>query len=283
MPQNVTNPLESVQPLFLCLGVRKAATTWIHRQLEAHPEIACTTTKETGYWMGKYDRGPEWYVSQFQKLDNARIYAEATARYLHEKALARMAENLTDVRFMVILRNPYDRTFSEYLHRVRNGERISFRKAVESNPGIVERSRYATAINCYLNYFTKEQLHVAWYEDLLKNRKRVVRDVYHFIGVDDSFVSSNLETKVNVSRSYSLSDHVLKKVEDLSKSIGLQRKHLVQTGLAKPMDHLYRVLARRRPAPKMTADDRKMLDETLQPEIIELQELLGLDLSHWLP
>ncbi len=273
----------AIQPLFICLGVRKAATTWVHRQLEDHPQVACTTTKETGFWMKNYERGSGWYINQFPSGEDYLVYSEVTPHYLNKTALSRMANDLTNVRFMVVLRNPYERVFSEYLNRVRNGEnKIMFSEMLTKYPDLVKHSQYATSIKEYQEYFPMEKLHVVLYDDIKENPVGVVQGMYKFIGVDSSFVSENLNKKVNVSRGYSKSDHVLKKLELFSKVFGLKRKHLVKLGLAGSLDYLYRFLARRNPPPILKDSEKAILDKSIRDEVLELEKLIGRDLSHWL-
>lgn len=284
MPPNLGHPaLERVKPLFVCLGVPKAATTWIHRQLEAHPEVGCTHSKEINFWSSNYDRGHAWYVGQFPQDRNYSVYAEVSVGYLREEPLARLARDAPDTRFMVSLRNPYERSWSSYWQSVRTGShRGPLQSAVDELPKIIQDSMYSAGVEAYLRYFARERLHVGLYDDLQANPTDFVRQIYAFMGVHAWFASEEISVRVNEGRRYSLMDQLLDRTQRVAKRLGVKRVHLMRLGLQRPLEHLHRGLADRRPIPKMGSRERAVLNEYLEPEIRQLQNLVDRDLSHWL-
>ncbi|MCF8069442.1 MAG: sulfotransferase [Desulfobacterales bacterium] len=277
----VISDLKEVQPLFICLGVRKAATTWLHRQLEAHPEIACTITKEIGYWTSNYNKGPGWYLDQFPK-GNYQAFAEVTPHYLNENALSRMASDISDIRFILVLRDPFDRVWSEYLNMVRNGSRQKLSTAIIENPKLINHSLYAKALKTYLKFFSMDQLLILFFEEIKEDSISVLRKLYEFVGVNKDFVSDDFQKEVNKGRNYSVTDHMLKNIQLVTKYCGLRRKHLVGFGLDKKLEHLYTCLARKNPPPKMNEDDRTLLEKYLNQDIHELGNIINKNMYSWL-
>jgi hypothetical protein len=107
---------------------------------------------------------------------------------------------------IALLRHPVDRAFSSYWHTVKSGlETLSFDEAVRceeerncamTDPALksirpfayIERGFYYRQISAYLKYFSREQLHIALFEDLIQVPAKTVREIFGFLGVDASFV-----------------------------------------------------------------------------------------------
>lgn len=276
--------LDRIQPLFICLGVPKAATTWIHRQLEAHPEVSATSSKEINYWSANYSRGPEWYISQFPKRGAPRVHAEVSVGYFGNKeALQRMAADLKNVRFMVSLRNPYERALSHYWMMVRSGFDGSLADALIANPRILYFSLYAQRMEVFLEVFPLEMLHVAMVDDLETNQRHYVQRLYDSIDVDSQFVPGELEVPVNPGRTKSTADVALFHIQRIAQRLGLKRGHLLRLGLWSPIEAVWGRLSVRFPRPEASDNDLEVLDLRLREDVLKLEEILGRSLSHWLP
>jgi hypothetical protein len=277
--------LKSVQPLFICLGVPKAATTWIHRQLEAHPEVGCTFSKEINFWSSNFDKGFEWYAHQFPHDRAYNAYAEVSVGYLgDDTSLDRIARHAPNARMMVSLRNPYERAWSSYWNNIRTGtHKGPLSAAIQDLPQLLEDTRYSDGVVSYLNRFSPETLHVALYDDLGEDPQAFVRKIYEFAGVDAAFVPDQLLEPINVGRQHSWMDETLNRTQHMVKHLGLTRKHLLKMRLWPVVEKTYGWLGRRHPVPPMTEQDIAILDSHLRPEILRLQDILHRDLSRWLP
>lgn len=281
----MSSALDQIQPLFICLGVPKAATTWIHRQLEAHPEVSATSSKEINYWGVNYSHGPEWYISQFPTRQASRVHAEVAVSYFGNKeALQRMAADLQNVRFMVSLRNPYERALSHYWMMIRSGTfEGSLSEAIEVNPRILDFSLYASRMETFLEVFPHEILHVAMVDDLETNPRLYLQRIYDFINVDLQIVPDELEDRVNPGRTKSTADVALFHVQRIAQRLGLKRGHLLRLGLWRPIEAVWGRLSVRFPKPEASDNDLEILDLRLREDVLRLEEILGRSLSHWLP
>lgn len=282
MRETATDPLADIQPLFICLGVPKAATTWIHRQLEAHPDIGTTTTKEINYWSSNYANGPAWYRRQFPNDREYQLYGEVSVGYLRETPITRLAENVPSASFMVSLRNPYERSWSSYWQSVRTGVfRGGLEEAIEALPKIIDDSLYSPGLKAFFQRFSRSQLHVALYEDLAIDPRAFIRDIYEFAGVQPNFEPPDLHQAVNIGRRHSLTDEALARLQTLVKNVGLKRSHLISWGLWSAIERTYARLASNRPIPPMSERDWDILEAYIHPELTQLEELLDRDLSAW--
>ena len=116
-------------PDFVIIGAMKSGTTSLYDFVVRHPAITPASRKEVQYFSFWHDLGKLWYRSNFPTdLSRRRFYkktgqnllsGEASPDYLfHPEVPGRMKELLPDVKLIVILRNPVDRAYSHYHHRL---------------------------------------------------------------------------------------------------------------------------------------------------------------------
>lgn len=132
-------------PDFLIIGAMKCGTSSLFRYLEAHPNVAVSRPKEVHYFDDHYDRGLGWYrthfPSRFSKAGREAIRCgEASPYYLFcEGTPDRVKSDLSDVRLIVMLRDPIKRAYSHYHHVKGNGhEARPFAEAVEAEIAHIE-------------------------------------------------------------------------------------------------------------------------------------------------
>ena len=132
----LTSPLRKL-PDYAIIGAQKCGTTFLHRVLGWHPNVEPASAKEIHYFDLNFGRGINWYKSHFPLSpvkERRFITGEASPYYLfHPHAAARMAQTAPKVRLILLLRDPVDRAYSHYQHRVRKGiETLSFEEALEA-------------------------------------------------------------------------------------------------------------------------------------------------------
>jgi len=114
-------------PSFIIIGTQRGGTTSLYSWLTADPDVAPATHKELHYFDGRnYDRGMRWYRSQFPILRPGQITGESTPHMLYNPVSpARAASDLPEqTRFVVLLRDPVERTLSHYWLSRRNGTEV---------------------------------------------------------------------------------------------------------------------------------------------------------------
>ena len=179
-------------PNFFIIGAPKAGTTSLFNILGKFPEVFPAAVKETRFFTKdeNYRKGLTWYQQTF--FDGAAAYPirmEATPTYLtwSEKAALRINEDypIRDLKFAVIFRDPVQRAYSHYWHRVRQGkDDLSFEEAINTEPerlaanydylyqngesryGYFRAGCYASRLKPYLDRFKREQFIFLLTEDL---------------------------------------------------------------------------------------------------------------------
>ena len=193
------------------------------------------------------------------------------------------------MKLVAVLRDPVDRAYSNYLHKVRDGVEplASFAAAIEAEPERIRegwrytwhylsRSLYFAQLRPYYRLFPENQIRVLLFEDLCARPERLFGDLFGFLGVDEDFrpdMSLRLQA-TGVPRSRALADFI-------------QRPSFVKTAYRRVLPSRYRRrvtkglegLNLRKPA---LADPlRQELRAAYREDVERLQDLIGRDLSHW--
>lgn len=156
----------STAPNLLGLGCAKCGTTSLAHILSAHPDISCPRKEMHFFDQGVVTRDTfQTYISQYKptrwRLDFTPSYImDRNARFLIREWLG------TELRFIVILRNPVLRAYSHYCHARKNWlpgskwveemgytvENLSFSDAIEQE---YERMVFDPYHSRHLSYFAK--------------------------------------------------------------------------------------------------------------------------------
>jgi hypothetical protein len=123
------------RPDALIMGAPKAGTSALHAALAQHPQIYASPVKEPKYFMcwdapppeyrGPGDRhsNQEWiwrrepYQALFRGASEEAVRLESTPFYLYApNARRRIAEELPAAKLIIIVRDPIDRAYSNWMH-----------------------------------------------------------------------------------------------------------------------------------------------------------------------
>ena len=287
-----------VKPNFLIIGTAKAGTTSLYKYLKQHPQVYMSPNKEPNFFMQEgdsYDNTSgsqkhqliadiETYYSLFQGLSNEIAIGEASTQYLFShKAPICIQKYLPDVKLIAVLRNPVDRAYSGFLHNVGQIPEpvTSFSKALQNRKSkgediignSIQMGFYFEQLQRYFDLFDRQQIRVYLYEDFQRNPMSLLKNIFQFLEVDDTFLP-DISAKQHISRVYKNKVlYLLSKTNLVKSSIKLlmpqQLFHsLKNKNLARPQ--------------KLTLQIRKQLLEEYRSDIIKLQDLLQQDLSIWL-
>jgi hypothetical protein len=308
-------------PDFFIAGAPKAGTTSLYHYLDQHPGIYMSAIKEPHFFaaeiraencdpelrarmagesrgLREFLAGPmrekrfggivtDWqdYLRLFANAAGAGAVGEASVCYLWSPtAPARIAEKIPGARILVMLRDPVERAFSQYLQGLGNGAiRWSFREHIERNlrhrGGILcvhypflEFGLYSEQLARYIERFGRN-VWIGFYEDFKARPLEVCRDICRFLGVADfSPVMSQRHLEAQVPR---------------LGVIGWLRGHGYWEAAARITPRRLRPLVRRalirRPGTtRMDPADRRFLVDFYRSDIRSLESLTGRRLGRWL-
>jgi hypothetical protein len=247
------------------------------------------------------------YRSLFAGASGQERVGEASAIYLGNPiAPWHLRGYVPDAKLIAVLRNPTERAFSHLVHAKRiyaehgqvgaiGAEGMSvddaFGAAVDtalrdgpfdetkSDPEVwVQSGFYHLHLTRFLSYFPAEQLKVFLFEDLTQRPRELMREIFGFLGIDDTFELPTTEAfnASVVPRSQTLfsffttKNSLMRKARAVAptkvRAIALRtRNRLLGSG-----------------KPPLDADLRGKLDAIYRQDILRLQDHLGRDLSGWL-
>ncbi len=207
-------PVTGALPDFVIIGGKKCGTTYLYHLLSRHPHVEPASSKELHFFNRFFDEGIEWYRRCFPppRLKDGRstITGEGTPEYLsYPPAPARMAKVVPQARLIALLRNPVERTYSDYQMVVRKGrETRTFEEVIGVNkrrPGkggetsergdrlsldgarrkYLAKSIYVDQLLRWSEFFPKEQMLVLKSEDFFESPVESLKPVLDFLGLPD--------------------------------------------------------------------------------------------------
>jgi hypothetical protein len=189
-------------PTFVGIGAQKAGTTWLHRNLQRHPQVCFAEVSEGfGLTAGKevhfldrddyFQRGPAWYLGLFAGCTQP-IRGEITPDYMMvDQSRVELMHSLNpDLRLILLLRNPVDRAWSAMRYYLANrgadpssvaGQRL---RSLAASPLVVRRSQYARALELWEGVFSPQQMLVGFFEEVAQDPEGLLRRVLRHIGAD---------------------------------------------------------------------------------------------------
>jgi hypothetical protein len=287
----IRKPTAEMKLDFFGIGAQRSATTWLFECLLEHPDIRgadMPANKELNFFNHNYEKGYAWYHKRF-KFGPWKTGEYSVLYYFDESVPGRIYRYNPDIKLILSLRNPIDRAFSQHKHEVQRGRipegLYGFWDALALNPTYIEQGKYAILLERYLEYFKRRQIHIVLYDDITSKPSDVLRDLYRFIGVDETYAPSSTKTKVNVAhtfRSRGLYNFIFKSSAFVREHLGEQIHYIVKaTRIPALIRNYNETEIDKRIVPPLSKDDRRRLHEIFAGEIERLSEIIGRDLSHW--
>lgn len=188
-------PAGTLPPEFVGVGVQKAGTSWWYTLVTDHPHVLLpiSQVKELGY-LDSLDVSDAEYAAHFPDRSSPTITGEWTPRYMaHFWAAGNLATVAPEAKLLILLRDPVDRYASAVQHGIERGRPVTHTSLNQA----YQRGFYASQIQSLLRYFSRDQLLILTYEICVARPLEQIARTYRFLGIDDSYVPSNVETRVN--------------------------------------------------------------------------------------
>lgn len=176
-------------PSVVFIGPLKTGTTWIHDYLvELDSVILPKGAKETFFFDRHHGEGLSFYEAFFSQDDRqgSKVRVEVAPSYggRDDSVLERMAVALDDVTVVITLRDPVERTISQYRHEVRYGYyRGPLSKHLTKNDPIVQRSDYPRLLASATRIFGVRNVKVLDFAELREDPYRFCARVCSCLGL----------------------------------------------------------------------------------------------------
>ena len=294
-------------PQFIVAGTARAGTTALYAYLRQHPQIFLPVVKEPCFFTfageeieftkGKFAfavNDIEVYGQLYKKAAEDQITGDISTPYLYkyEKTISniKMLHDYPEqIKVIIILRNPVERAYSQYMWRVRDGrEEFTFEEALEQEANRMkknysfdyfykDRGLYYEQVKAYLSNFKNVKIFL--FEDLKTNPTHTLAQICKFIGVDDSFHFA----KRNPNASFIPKSAMLSRLMTIESKTKFKLLNFLPGQLRSTItQQLFKLNASKQEIPKINPDTRTRLIEYFRDDILKLEQLIQRDLSAWL-
>jgi len=267
-------------PNFLVIGAPRSGTTWIEKNLRAHPDVFLPARKELHFFDRDYARGMDFYSEYFSGWKGQKAVGEASPDYLSGSETggadiaALIARHLPGVRLIASLRNPVDRVYSRFWNakaKFDHNKGLSFEQKLREKPEFLEEGCYADHLGRYLRAFSRDQMLILLYDDLLADGQGFMRTIYEFLDINPHIATGLEDVRINSAEG--------KGNLARSRTLWLMGRALNRLGARKLSEELR--IRNSRERPPMSRSTHNWLVEYYRPHNARLGQLIERDLSGW--
>lgn len=205
-------------PDFLIMGAAKSGTTSLYHYLTQHPDIFMSYPLKEPRLFTDIDRIRTYFWQKrgieilsiedlienymLQGYQGEKLFGEATADYTvgtfsQQYHIPQKIKKINpQMKFIYILRNPFERIVSNYLHILNlglttNADINSFFEPNNRHGQIMlSTSLYYQQLKYYLTEFEREQFKIVIFEELISKPQQHLSDIFTFLGLDNYGYSS---------------------------------------------------------------------------------------------
>lgn len=188
-----------IRPNFIYVGAPKAGSSWLFQALSDHPDVFVSPEKSTTYFETADRRPIQDYLSRFDAAGNAKAVGEiAHDTFLDPDAARRIHAAFPEMKILCCLREPGDFARSAIqwwaAHTMRYGETPDQMLRHERMARLLD---YPSRIAPFMEEFPRDQVKVVFFDELQRDPKAFLSDIFEFLGVDKSFRPAVLGRVVN--------------------------------------------------------------------------------------
>lgn len=189
-------------PDFVGIGTQKGGTTSLHMLLSQDARIGLPKKKELHYFDQENLGKIEEYAKEFEDVSERKVIGEITPYYMfHPKAAERIKQAVPDTKIIALLRDPIERTISQYFHAKRSGyENLEIEDALKKEKerllsgsmyshqkhSYIHRSMYEKQLETYEKLFPTENILIIKSEDLFIDTDKVWGRIETLLGLNHS-------------------------------------------------------------------------------------------------
>lgn len=181
---------------FLCVGFQKCGTSSLQEMLSGHSDIFLPRTKETFlahqmYSLVAHENFQKVYAGSSEKKFVGGI--EPTYWNLADTVFQYFGP---DLKIFMCARNPREALYSKFKMNMRDSAETAYymEKYGRISPDVFEEwvdrendkavYRYMDCVKSYLRYYSKEQIKIVIFEELISYTEKVMNDLQEYLGVD---------------------------------------------------------------------------------------------------
>lgn len=295
-------------PDFLIVGAAKSGTTSLYYYLGKHYQIFMSEIKEP-WFFSIVDNPPNYtslgkpahikwkiedYIELFKNVKGDLLMGEASPIYLYtyQKSIENIKRFYSKIykklKIVIILRDPIDRAFSQYVMFKRdNVENLSFKEAIK--PDTIEQrlkdnwnvfydyvgfGMYYNQLKAYIEEFPEVKIFL--YDDLVNDQEKLLKDIYDFLNIECiNIVDKEIYNKSGIPKNKFLHKLIFQQPLYLK-----PLKYLITKNIRSKIIH--KIFELNLEKPRMDNKEKKYLNSIFEEDIKKTARLINRDLSHWL-
>ncbi|MBP0019972.1 MAG: sulfotransferase [Cyanobacteria bacterium SBLK] len=285
------------KPDFIVLGGHKCATTSLNYYLQQHPEIYLAQIKGLDFFNREGNQGVkekqnnipttiEQYRELYNDMTTEKVAGEVSSVYLYsERACQTIKKYVPSTKLIAILRNPVDRALSNFKVRYKDPKTRNYQDIFEESK-ILSLGLYSNLISMYFEEFERSQIRIFLFDEVTKKPETFFPSLFEFIGVDPNFKpdSSVILRHGDEPKLAFLNSLLLGQKSFIKKSAGAILKPFTTPDRRRDIFFKVRSILPTKNYKKVEIpqDIKRKLGDFYQEDILKVQDLIGLDLSHWL-
>lgn len=287
-----------------------------------HPGIFMSAVKETDFFTYDVDRSTDdafgftlpgdraWirrqsagrrvdglasYAALFDNAATSQLRGEVSPSYLYSPlAPKRIRHHMPDARLVAVLRQPVERAYSAFVQDQRSGNESEallsdafeqeWASVANGAGGFRHELRvglYHEQLQRYIGLFPRENIRIFLYDELSSAPGVFLHELFRFLGVDTSF-RPDTSTTYNASGSPRsvLLERLLRGQGTLKSAV---RRTMPGTFVGRLASLQNRIGERNLVKSSLSDSERRALtDRYYRKDILRTQDLIGMDLTHWL-
>lgn len=183
-------------PDFMVIGASRSGTSSMFLNLVQHPQILKPHCKEIHYFDNHLWKGESWYLGLFPRTADGELTFDATPNYLYKPTAPKLirefdARHNLNLRFIVLMRNPIDRTWSHFEHckHAVRAKNLAIERSESRRQPFVIKSIYIEQIKRWLRHYDQSRFLFIRSEDFFGDERGVCKAVFRWLGVDEIVLS----------------------------------------------------------------------------------------------
>jgi Sulfotransferase family len=264
-------------PDFLGVGPPRAATSWLDAVLRGHVGLP-RGIKEVDFFIENYARGIDWYMSYFRECDPSLPVGEICPSYYSPIGRERIALHIPRCRIICTFRDPVEWRYSFYKLALRNAwTGDDFETWVAKNPVNTN-----SGLKAWFETFGRDRVLVLIHDDLETDRQGFLDRVCSFIGIAPIAITESAvgEKRVNTFNGRPRNRRLARRARKLRDWLKGREAYGAINLLGRAGLWRYCFEGGEGFAP-LDLDLQARLRERFRPEVEELEQLIGRNLSRW--
>lgn len=307
--------MKQLKPNLFIVGAPKCGTSSVYHYLNQFPEVFMSRDKEPHFLafngeknfvsvfgdQNSYDTlrkhpfpvtDEKKYQKLFKSNGNFKYIGEASTLYLYSKLASQKIYHeydAPDLRIIMILRDPVERAYSQFLHHVREDLESTddFQRAFKDEDARINNGPfwhyrkvglYAEQVNRYYRQFDNSKILVLKFEDFKTDFDKIKQTISSFLNLQPIRKTETSEMRYNAT-GYPVNKFVQKILTTLA-SVPFKStlKNILPSGLI----NTYRGVRQKNLfKPDLDTEIKKELYAFFKEDIRQLEEITGMNFQEW--